>query len=204
MSWIPTYTGGVFSLTDPDPATIQIEDIAHHLAYLCRFAGATRRFYSVAQHSVLVSLFCPPEHAREGLMHDASEAYCLDMPRPLKYLPGMEQYRAIEQRISDAVRIRFGLLPVLPDSVKHVDMALLMTERQKLLGPQHAPWDREVEPLEVPDFESWTPERAEKEFLNRFWELEARPAQQPTGTLLQGGDTAHAERAWWSRPAHPR
>lgn len=187
MSWIPTYTGAVFSLTDPDPATIHIEDIAHHLAYLCRYAGATRSFYSVAQHSVLVSLFCAPEHARAGLMHDAPEAYCLDMPRPLKYLPGMEQYRAIEKRIWSAICKRFDIAPVLPESVKHTDVALLMTERQNLLGPQHAPWDREVAPLEIPDFDAWSPERAEREFLHRFAELEAKRLITPS-TEERGAD----------------
>ena len=101
--------------------------------------GATRSFYSVAQHCVLVSEHCPPENALVGLMHDAAEAYCLDMPRPLKYMPGMEGYREIEDRVHRAVCTRFGLPCVIPPAVKSVDVALLMTERGKLFPPQRSP-----------------------------------------------------------------
>jgi hypothetical protein len=87
MTWLATYSGAEFSLIDPQPDQVRIGDIAHSLSQLCRFVGATRSFYSVAQHCVLVSDHCPPEYAFAGLMHDAAEAYCLDMPRPLKYLP---------------------------------------------------------------------------------------------------------------------
>ena len=113
-------------------------------------------------------------YAREGLMHDAAEAYCLDMPRPLKYLPGMSAYREIEHRIQLTISGKFGLALDVPESVKHIDVALLMTEREHLLWPQTKPWDREVAPLEIPDFDPWSPERAKKEFLDRFWCLERK------------------------------
>ena len=71
----------------PNPDDIRIEDIAHALSNQCRFAGHAREFYSVAEHSVHVSQLCLPEHALWGLLHDASEAYLVDLPRPLKLLP---------------------------------------------------------------------------------------------------------------------
>ena len=172
MSWLATYTGERFSLADPRPEHVNVEDIAHSLSHLCRFVGATSTFYSVAQHCVLVSRYCPPEYAFVGLMHDAAEAYCLDMPRPLKYMPGMEAYREIEDRVHRAVCIRFGLPLEIPKPVKDVDVALLMTERDLLLSPQPGPWDRETEPLDIPDFRAWSPRRAKRRFLQTFYSLQ--------------------------------
>lgn len=70
--WIATFTGGVFFPLAPRVEDVRISDIAHALSMLCRFAGHTRGFYSVAQHSVLVSRLCSQQDALWGLLHDAS------------------------------------------------------------------------------------------------------------------------------------
>ena len=88
-----TYTGKEFYPLDPNPADIDIKDIAHALSNCCRFAGHIKSFYSVAQHSVIVSELCEPENALAGLLHDASEAYLSDIARPVKYTEQMEGYR---------------------------------------------------------------------------------------------------------------
>ena len=49
-SILATYTRKVFDLLNPKPEMVCIEDIAHSLAYQCRYTGHTRQFYSVAQH----------------------------------------------------------------------------------------------------------------------------------------------------------
>lgn len=79
-----TRWGRAFYPLDPRPEDIDIADIASALSKLCRYTGHTKTFYSVAQHCVLVSTLVPEEHARWGLLHDASEAYTGDMSRPMK------------------------------------------------------------------------------------------------------------------------
>ena len=142
--WFQTWSGVKFYPFDPRPEEINLTDIAEHLAKTCRFGGAVRDFYSVAQHSVIVSV--EAEHlillagadaelaravARCGLLHDAAEAYIGDMVRPLKL--GMPEYRAVEHRIEAAITTRFGLLDPMPAVIKRADNAALMTERRDLL-----------------------------------------------------------------------
>ena len=73
--WIITASGKRFYLRRPTPADIDAGDVAHALAHICRFNGHTREFYSVAQHSILVSRLLPDELKLAGLLHDAAEAY---------------------------------------------------------------------------------------------------------------------------------
>ncbi|MGE0450874.1 MAG: phosphohydrolase [Vicinamibacterales bacterium] len=167
--WISTYSGQPFFPLEPRVEDVRIGDIAHALAQLCRFAGQCRAFYSVAQHSVLVSRFCPPEHALWGLLHDASEAYLCDITSPVKGAPALEGYRAIERGVQAAIATRFGLPIEEPAAVKDADQVLLRTEQRDLLL-MPAGWyaDRvaflyRLVPLSC--------ERAEQQFLERFEEL---------------------------------
>jgi hypothetical protein len=167
---ILTVGGTYFNFIEPHLSDFTIEDIAHGLGNVCRFAGHTREFYSVAQHSYYVSLIVPPEYALEGLMHDAHEAFIGDCPSPLKRL--LPDYVALEHRVEDAVLARFGLARPLHPSVKRADLRLLATEQRDLLPGHDDEWVliRGVEPLDNV-IDPWPPRSATMAFLQRFHEL---------------------------------
>jgi len=135
---IQTQSGIYFNLLNPRPEDVRIEDIAHALANLCRFGGHTRRFYSVAQHSLLVSELAPPALAFQALLHDAAEAYCGDVISPLKMcVPG---YVTIQKRIEAAIAERFNIPAELPAEIKRADLVALATERRDLMPWCEQPW----------------------------------------------------------------
>lgn len=171
--WIQTFTGRKFDVLRPQPASICIEDIAHALSQLCRFVGHTRQFYSVAQHSVLVSMFCPSGDALHGLLHDASEAYLSDIAQPVKHQPYMALYRQQEAALQAAIYVRFGLDPIEPASVKLADRQLLATEAAQLLGGPLLPdWPSSVLGCALPiGIEPQPPSKAAREFLQRYESL---------------------------------
>ena len=104
---ITTFSGTIFNLIDPRPEMIVLDDIAHHLSMVCRWAGATKEFFSVAQHSVLVSKIVPDHLQRWALLHDAAEAYIGDITRPLKAM--LSDVGVIERRIMHEIAQAFEL-----------------------------------------------------------------------------------------------
>lgn len=179
--WMQTASGKRFYPFDPRTEEVDIADIAHALSLQCRFAGHVQAFYSVAEHSVRVSQICDPQDALWGLLHDASEAYLVDLPRPIKRHRYFSDYRHVEERLMWRVCERFRLevkvggggLLSLPPSVHRADEILLATEARDLMGNAALErWDSlaGIEPLSeriIP----WDWETARRRFLERFEEL---------------------------------
>lgn len=174
---IATYTEGVaISPLNPDPADIVIEDISHALSNQCRFTGHTRYFYSVAQHSVAVSMLLPEKYALWGLLHDATEAYLSDIARPIKRFNADfgNIYTMVEDGLMDAIITRFGLertLP-MPDVVKEVDNLMLANEIRHLMpqSPLYEGWEAYADvPLSL--LSQTYPEQAKTNFMHRYYEL---------------------------------
>lgn len=169
-----TYTGKQVHPLSPAPEEIAIEDIARSLSQMCRFLGHIGVFYSVGQHSVLVSQLVPPQDALWGLLHDASEAYLCDLPAPIKREPEMRIYRDAEDRLMRAICQRFGLRPEMPLSVKAADRVLLATEFRDVVEIGDLNWIRTecgVTPVLNYSITPWPPAVAEETFLARFAEL---------------------------------
>lgn len=166
MSRITLLSGGHFDFVNVEQSVYTIEDIAHNLAHICRYTGAVKKFFSVAQHSVLVSLAVPPEHALSGLMHDASEAFMSDLNSPLKAL--MKPYKTLEKRVEKEIFGRLGLPFPMKSSVKVADISLFLAENRDLRGI--VSYEGDIDPYEkkiVP----WTSAKAKKEFMKRYAEL---------------------------------
>ncbi|MEC5321322.1 HD family hydrolase [Brenneria populi subsp. brevivirga] len=172
MSWISTYTGRHFNYTDPNLDSICLLDIAHSLSQINRFCGHTNWPYSVAQHSVGASYIVPQEFALEALMHDAHEAYVNDMMSPLKHM--LPDYKSVETRIEQMVRLKFDLPLQTSPEVKHADLVMLATEKEALLHANSGEWPllNGIEPsnhIIVPI----SPTEAKQQFISRFHELTA-------------------------------
>lgn len=166
---LDTYMGLDIDPFDPAPCGIHIVDIAHALSNICRFAGMTRRFYSVAQHAVLASNLVERPVALAALMHDASEYVLGDVARPLKETSAFDQYVTAEKRLMMVIAGKFGFQWPMPPQVKEVDEMLARTEARDLM-PATSTWWRGGPVL--PDrIEPWVPEVAEKRFIDRFMEL---------------------------------
>jgi 5'-deoxynucleotidase YfbR-like HD superfamily hydrolase len=168
MTYIITRTGRCVSPIDPRPEDIHIGDIAHALANLCRFAGHTNRFYSVAEHSVRCSFIVDDRAAFHALLHDASEAYLVDIPTPIKTL--LPEYKAMEERMMAVIYSVFEVDPNLwGKQVKQADLRMSAAEARDLMpvgnyGLNKVKADDQVI---VP----WNPLVAEEMFLNRFSQL---------------------------------
>jgi uncharacterized protein len=136
--WLQTLYGGVFYPLDPRPEEVDIHTIAGALAKLCRYGGHCSRFYSVAEHSMLVAQFAPPHLKREALLHDAGEAYLVDVPRPIK--PHLAGYKGAEQRLERVIYERFGLDYPLAPVIKMLDDMILVDERDQNMAKPPKDW----------------------------------------------------------------
>ncbi|NCC23062.1 MAG: HD family hydrolase [Alphaproteobacteria bacterium] len=192
-AWQRMLSGRRLDLIDPAPVDIEIEDIAHGLARVARWNGQTTgpHAFSVAQHSLLVE-----EIAREigremsvhwqlaTLLHDAPEYVIGDMISPFKAALGMD-YRAFEDRLQQAIHIRFGLPArmnhALKKRIKAADRASAWLEATQLAGFSPAEADRlfgELPPLRKRyDLAPIAAERCKALFLERFDAIRSPVAQ---------------------------
>jgi len=178
MSWIETYDGGCFDFENPEESTVRITDIAVSLSRLSRFNGHTLFNYTVGQHCVLMEKALRKEHPAASplervhlLLHDASEAYTGDMCRPLKYKPGMEEFRRVEDVVQKTIYDKLEL-PYPTDEemrvVKEYDDRMLRTEAEALMC-RLRDWRKVItlEPLDVP-VKPWTEKRVYTSFLQAY------------------------------------
>lgn len=137
-AWIETQYGE-FRLAEPK---FDIMDIAHSLSLICRYNGHTNRFYSVAQHSLLVAHLMEEldlGSPLEGLLHDGTEAYLSDVPAPFKH--ELPDWQHIDKHLEAALRRWYGLPEKKTDGCKHADMLALFIEADALMRNRGANYE---------------------------------------------------------------
>ncbi len=189
-SWMQTYTGKQFYPLSARVEDIDLIDIAHSLSLQCRYNGHVRKFYSVAEHCILMSQYIydttvdeltpigeaagvPVELALWALLHDAPEAYIGDMVRPLKI--HMLDFCAVDNTIMRVIANKFSLSTGLltgsdpiPSIVKGVDTRILLDERAELLGPTPAVWNVGYRTGLGVKIMGYDPREAEARYLDQF------------------------------------
>lgn len=151
---IRTYSGIYMNVFEPTIDMICIEDISHSLSMQCRFGGHLPKFYSVAQHSVNCCNYVPEDFKLEALLHDAAEAYLIDLPSPIKHR--IPEYKKMEDNIMKLIAQRFGLEYPFPFIIHEADKAVLQYEWDNIM----------INNSEV--IHCWNPETAKNTFIDYF------------------------------------
>lgn len=173
--YITTYNGIHFYPLNPEADKIHIEDIAHALSLLCRGNGHVKHFFSVGQHCIN----CAVEAIKRGysrrvclacLLHDASEAYLSDVPRPFK--KSLPSYQALEERMLTVIYEKYlgsSLTEEEERLVKGIDDDMLYFDMLELLNE---PPEREKPEMKSRFSEEYVPFiEVEKRYLELFLEI---------------------------------
>lgn len=174
--YISTYTGIRFYPAQPDVEGICIEDIAHALSLLCRGNGHVSKYWSIAQHSILCAREAaarelPDRLVLACLLHDASECYLSDVPRPFK--SELAGYRELEDRLLDLIYTRFLGSTLTKEEervVKEIDDGALFYDLKELLHNEQSETDPQFHV--VPSYEYVPFGEVEQEFLDLFYTFE--------------------------------
>jgi hypothetical protein len=187
---IGTASGGSFSPLNPRVQDVRVEDIAHALSHICRYTGHTSEFYSVASHSIAMSDILYQEDptdldgALAALFHDASEAYLVDVPKPLK--PWFPEYEMREAEIERVIALALLLPYPLPARVKKLDRDIVVAEVAQFFPRGsflHQRYGLDVPPCFQGKIRSYGPEEGRDVFLARYQHLTWRRGQR----LAQAG-----------------
>lgn len=162
-----TVSGKRINIHNPTVDMIDINDIAHALSNICRFGGHVKEFYSVAQHSLLVYYLAPIDLRTcfAALMHDATEAYCHDVIKPLKNILG-KPYEEIEKRFEAVICERFEIDAKDFTTIKPYDKQALEIEHGYF-------WKGDLSLIRCFGTERtcWPPDIAKEMFLGQFHDL---------------------------------
>lgn len=171
-------SGAYFDFLDPQPDQFTLEDIAGALAKICRFGAQCDFFYSVAEHSVR----CASQASEDGqptdvqlavLLHDAAEAFCGDVVKPLKIM--LPEYSAVESRVEAVIAEKFGVdFERHRAVIREIDHAMLIAERHAVFSRDDVEWtgEREVRKLLLNrGVVGWQPTLAEMEFKISYRDL---------------------------------
>lgn len=182
--WFQTHTGKLVDVRNPTPDMVDLEDIAHALSMICRFAGHVREFYSVAEHSVLVAMLgnrhdLSPEFNLALLLHDAAETYIGDIISPVKRILAPTS-NSLEQQWLRAIEEKFNLgdrLSNMDQSIHKADRLALSVEVSKLFYPVDPTWwtkfEKPTKNQLLAEIHCFSPADARRRFLQYFNALDS-------------------------------
>jgi uncharacterized protein len=170
---IATYTGKLVDPFDLQEKDISLDDIAHALSMTCRYGGHVGKFYSVAEHCLIMTkhimeLHAPVEECRACLLHDADEAYLTDLPNPIKREPEFKFYHSLGCEIRDRVFSALGLPLVTSSRILDLDKEMVVHEAGALFHKIHTNWRLELSYIPTtfqPVLACLNPYEAESKFL---------------------------------------
>lgn len=175
--YVSTFLGNRFYPLVPRIDRVAIEDIAHGLAYQCRFNGQTQRFYSVAQHSLVVASLVPTDLRLAALLHDAAEAYLGDMVKPLKVL--LPEFATIEDAVTGIIARTFDIDFSDYGPIKQADLIALATEKRDLMPHSAERWHYLDGIRPLPEtINCMSPEDAKQAFMLEFNRLNKHAHQR--------------------------
>ena len=174
--WIELITGGRFYYNKP---VFDIGAVAHSLSMICRFTGHCRKFYSVAEHSILVSRIMEDTGGdpMEGLLHDATESVLADIARPAKGL--LKDYKVLEKALDVAMRKQFVLPEVETVECRRADQIALAIEAREIMPSKGVDWDipgdvRLAASKATYMIAGWSPENARERYMTRMHDIRRR------------------------------
>jgi hypothetical protein len=132
----------------------------------CRYAGHSRKFYSIAEHACHIHDKAPKELKQQALLHDASEAYLVDIPRPVK--PYITGYYDIEDKIMKVIGTKFGFAWPMHPIVKELDFGILLDEKNAIMNPSEQDWNIVGTGIGA-TIHCWTALEAKEQFMERFY-----------------------------------
>lgn len=184
---VRTISGRNLDLLNPDPAEIDIEDIAHHLSMTNRYNGGTPYPFSVAQHSILVASILPDELKLWGLLHDSAETFTGDLVGPGKKIPGLgDEFKKVEDGIMDAICAKFNLPKDIDYRIiKAADKAVQAVEMTEMNGWADVAALDELPPLASVTVEEMHWQEVKKAFLKEYYRI-IEPGRPETITLTMG------------------
>ena len=171
MPILTTYSGTDVNVVNPNPDSLKIIDIAHALSNICRYGGHSKVFYSVADHCVNMY-----EHFMDrgqyvnayiALMHDATEAYLCDIPRPIK--PFIVGYKELEDNLAKAIYKKFNV-PAMTEAVEVIDYHIIYNEVMRVnnIIPD---WINNYDDYDVYIYVSHNQNAASNRFLEAYYEV---------------------------------
>jgi len=191
-------SGNYIDFARPHVDQFTIDDVAQALSRESMHLAATRSFYTVAQHRVLVALLVKKDAAPYALFHNAAEAFFRSLPASLKRM--LPDYRAMHDKMQVVVYEKVGLAPPskeITQEIEQAELSLLAAERTQLISGDRRIWPglAGIEPANI-QIDPWSPNKAHTAFIDCYLSVfNNRPYLQDLDLWVKQDSEANADPA---------